>query len=45
MDLREVGWGGINLIHLAQDGDKWQALVNTVLNRWVQLNVGKFLSN
>jgi hypothetical protein len=30
-DLREIGWGGINWIELAQDGDQWRALVNTVI--------------
>jgi hypothetical protein len=30
MDLREIGWGG-DWIHLAQDRDQWQALVNTVM--------------
>jgi hypothetical protein len=33
IDIREIGWGGIDWIHLAQDRDQWQALVNTVLNR------------
>jgi hypothetical protein len=32
MDLREIGWGGINWIDLAQDSDQWTALVNTVMN-------------
>jgi hypothetical protein len=27
MDLQEVGWGGMNWIYLAQDMDRWQALV------------------
>jgi hypothetical protein len=31
MDLREIGWGGINWVHLAQDRDQWRALVNTVM--------------
>jgi len=29
MDLREVGWEVVDWIHLAQDGDHWQSLVNT----------------
>jgi hypothetical protein len=32
MDLREIGWGGIDWIDLAQDGDQRRALVNTVTN-------------
>jgi hypothetical protein len=32
MDLREVGWGGINWINLAQDRDRWRGDVNTVMN-------------
>jgi hypothetical protein len=32
MDIREVGWGGMNWIELAQDRDRWQALVNVVMN-------------
>jgi hypothetical protein len=32
MDLREVGWGAIGWIDLAQDKDRWCALVNTVMN-------------
>jgi hypothetical protein len=32
MDLREIGWGGMDWIDLAQDGDQWRALVNTVMN-------------
>jgi hypothetical protein len=32
MDLREVGWGGVDWIDLAQDRDKWRALVYTVMN-------------
>jgi hypothetical protein len=29
--LREIGWGGMDWIHLAQDRDQWRALVNTVM--------------
>ena len=32
MDLQEVGEGGGNWIELAQDMDKWRALVSTVMN-------------
>jgi hypothetical protein len=32
IDLREIGWGGMDWINLAQDKDQWRALVNTVMN-------------
>jgi hypothetical protein len=32
MDLREIGWDSMDLIDLAQDRDRWRALVNTVIN-------------
>jgi hypothetical protein len=32
MDLREIGWDGMDWIDLAQDRDRWGALVNTVMN-------------
>jgi hypothetical protein len=35
MDLREIGWGGMDWIDLAEDRDQWRALVNTVMNLWV----------
>jgi hypothetical protein len=35
MDLREVGCGGADLIDLAEDRDRWRALVCTVMNLWV----------
>jgi hypothetical protein len=34
-ELREIGWGGMDWIDLAQDRDQWRALVNTVMNLWV----------
>jgi len=30
MDLREIVWKVVDWIHLAQDGDQWQALINMV---------------
>jgi hypothetical protein len=32
MDLREIGWDGMDWIDLAQDRDQWRPLVNAVLN-------------
>jgi hypothetical protein len=32
MDLREIGWDGMNWIDLAQDRGKWRAVVYTVMN-------------
>jgi hypothetical protein len=32
MDLREIGWDGVDWIELAQERDQWRALVNTVMN-------------
>jgi hypothetical protein len=31
IDLREIGWEGVDWIHLAQDKDKWWAYVKTVM--------------
>jgi hypothetical protein len=41
MDLKEIGWGGMDWIDLAQDRDQWKALVNTVMN----LQFHKMLGN
>jgi hypothetical protein len=32
LDLREIEWDGMYLIHLAQDQDHWWAVLNTVMN-------------
>jgi hypothetical protein len=32
MDLREIGWHGVDWIDVSQDRDQWRALVNAVMN-------------
>jgi hypothetical protein len=32
MDLRKIGYSGMDWTDLAQDRDQWRALVNTVMN-------------
>jgi hypothetical protein len=44
IDLREIGWDGMDWIDLAQDREQWRAVVNMVMNLQVRLNAGKFLS-
>jgi hypothetical protein len=32
MDIRDIGWGSVDWIQLAQDRDRWRAFVTTVMN-------------
>jgi hypothetical protein len=32
MDLREIGCEGVDWVHLAQNRDRWQTLVNMIMN-------------
>jgi len=41
MDLKEGGWGGMDWIDLAEDRDRWRALVTSFL---IPQNVGDFLT-
>jgi hypothetical protein len=45
MDLREIEWGCVDWIDLAQDRDQWRALVNIVMNLRVPKNAGNFWSS
>jgi hypothetical protein len=44
MNLVEVGWGDVDWIGLAQDRERWRALVNSVLNLLVPKYAGKLSS-
>jgi hypothetical protein len=32
MDYKEIGWGGMDWIDLAQDRNQWRDVVNTAMN-------------
>jgi hypothetical protein len=45
MDLRGIGWDGLDWTDMVQDRDKWRALVNTVMDLRFPQNAEKFLSS
>ena len=45
MDLQEVGGGCGGWMELAQDMERWRALVSTVMNFRVPQNAGNFLTS
>jgi hypothetical protein len=45
MNLQKIDWVGLDWTHLAQDRDRWRALVNTVMNlRVPKKKVDNFLT-
>jgi hypothetical protein len=45
IDLTEMEWTGMDWINLVQDRDRWQALVDMVMNLQVPQKVGNFFSS
>jgi len=45
MDVKEVGGGCGDWMELAQDRDRWRALVCRVMNLLVPKNAGNFLTS
>jgi len=37
---REIGWNSVEWIHLAQDRNQWQAVVNMVMNTGFHIRWG-----
>jgi hypothetical protein len=44
LDLQELKWRGMDWICLAQDRERWRALMNALKNLRVPQNAGKFLA-
>jgi hypothetical protein len=44
MGLKDIRWHSVDWIGLAQDKNKWKALVNMVMSHQFPENAGKFLS-
>ena len=39
VNLQEIGWNGVDQIHLAQNKENWSPVMNTLMNSRVPLNV------
>jgi hypothetical protein len=42
MDLKEIGWEGMDWTQVAQDRAKWHILANMVRDSWVPPKAGSF---
>jgi hypothetical protein len=45
INLVEMGWGDVDWIGLAQDRDRWRALVNSILNLRIPENAGETIEH
>jgi hypothetical protein len=45
MDLGEIGWEGVEWMHLVEDRDQWRAVVNTIMNLRFSQKMGNFLTS
>jgi hypothetical protein len=45
MGIREMVFGGVDWINLAQDRDRWWALLNTIMNLRDPLKAGNYFIN
>jgi len=36
INLKEIGWNGVNGIHVAESKKKWRAVVGTVMKLWIR---------
>jgi hypothetical protein len=45
IDIREMGWEGVDWMHLSQGRDQWRTLMNTVVKFRVPQKTGNFLNS
>jgi hypothetical protein len=44
MDLQDVGWEGMDWIDVAQDRDRWRAVINDAMNLRDPYHAGNLLT-
>jgi hypothetical protein len=45
LDIQKIGWGDVHWIDVAQDREKWHAVVNAVMNFMLPKNARNFLTS